>query len=134
MQRENLKLLCHLLKIRTNKSGNTSSTARNSCAVHLQYFCRTGYCCHKCKRDEFKENVVRRRKCSIKFSIISGHNAHEKKTSLISRLRYCAMPQSKWSYTGARRARHSVTTINNSTLSSQIPTTTSLLAALWKLG
>jgi hypothetical protein len=126
------ELFCHLFKIRTNKSGNTASIARNSCTRRLQYFCGNGYCCHKCKTDEFKENVVRRRKLSVKFSIISGHNAQEK-TSGIFRLRYCAMSQSKWDYTGARRALHSVTAINNSAVSGQIPATTSLLAALWNL-
>jgi hypothetical protein len=56
------EILCHLFKIGSNKSSNTDSTARKSCTRHLEYFGRTGYCCHKSKTDEFKENAVRRRK------------------------------------------------------------------------
>jgi len=44
-----------------------------------------------------------------------------KKTSGIFRLRYCAMSQSQWSYTGARKARNSVITFNYSAVSGQIP-------------
>jgi len=43
------------------------------------------------------------------------------------------MSLSKWNYTGARRARHSVTAINNCAVFGQIPATTSLPAALWNL-
>jgi hypothetical protein len=133
------ELICHLFKIRTSKSGNTASIYRKSCTRHLQYFCRTGFWCHKCKTDEFKENVLRRRIWSLKFSIISGHNTHESKTSEIFRLRGCALLSSKWSYTGVRwsvfrRAQNSVTATNNSAVSGQIPANILLLWRIMKLG